>query len=135
VIVLNEARMVFRSADVCKTENVGDLPEYRSEIDEEYAWEKIAGSKSSDTSARAPEDELAEREGIEHIEQMLRAALDSYAQFAVIRQLFIEGLGVKQVAEGLETTTSNVYTLKSRALARLRQNEQIRRVLTEFLES
>lgn len=82
---------------------------------------------------KTPEEEIYEKEEIELLCQALNEALPSQAQRTVIEGLFIQGMGFAAVAEMLNTTPSNVYTLKSRALSSLRGNEQFRRLLADIV--
>jgi len=69
----------------------------------------------------------------ERLTELVRRSLRSKQQGTVIIELLINDRGVKEVAELLETTPSNVHTLKSRALANLRQNIDFLQTLEALL--
>jgi len=103
--------------------------------DSENPWEQVTEATSEDgRELRLLEKDILEEEKVQRFREALAAALSSEAQRIVIEGLFIEGLGVQAIAERLNTTPSNVYTLKSRALSRLRKNGQFRRILLELQE-
>ena len=67
------------------------------------------------------------------VEQAIRRCLRSKQQQAVIIGLFLDQKGLKEVADLLGKKVENVYVLKSRALARLRECEEFLRVLEDLL--
>lgn len=128
VILLNEIRMAARKRKRHPTSPWDGL----SRQERENAWEQtIAGGEGK--QQRPSERRIASHESIQRLRQALEAALRSDQQRSVIEGLFIEGLGFKAVAERLDTTPSNVYTLKSRALSRLREDEVFQRTLEDLV--
>jgi RNA polymerase sigma factor (sigma-70 family) len=73
------------------------------------------------TPVPMPEDEVLREDIRTQLVEIVKECVNSARQQAVIIELFLRERGVKEVAELLDTTPSNVYTLKSRALAKLRK--------------
>lgn len=67
------------------------------------------------------------------IEAAVEHCLRSEQQRAVIIGLFLDEGSFKEVADALHTTPQNVSVLKSRALKRLRECEEILWVLEDLL--
>jgi RNA polymerase sigma factor (sigma-70 family) len=81
-----------------------------------------------------PERALLRRESQAQLVAALERALRSPRQRRVIIGLFIEEKGVLELARELDTTPTNVYTLKSRALARLGRDRDFKETLADLLK-
>jgi RNA polymerase sigma factor (sigma-70 family) len=129
MILVNEVRMSFRKKQPLTWTDLDD-EEANGEIEERI----VQNPPKAGGALRPVENELAAVELTARLQEELRRALRSSAQRAVIEGVYIEGLGYKAIAERLGTTPSNIYTLKSRALDRLRRDRQFRHSLRELLE-
>lgn len=98
--------------------------------DDEEAQIQRIGDRSDESAGQEPRmtDALRAR-----IETAIRHCLRSRQQQAVIIGLFLEERGFVELADALAKKVSNIYVLKTRALARLRECEEFLEVLEELL--
>lgn len=80
-----------------------------------------------------PDRALLRRESQARLVTALERTLRSSQQRRVIIGLFIEEKGVLELAQELDTTPTNVYALKSRALARLRGDQDFMETLADLV--
>ena len=130
VVLLSEIRMEARRAG--RTQTVA-WSQGGEDGRETLLEQMVRRASREGISARPVESGVFRDKAVQHLRRALAAALESEARRFVIEAFFIEGLGFKAIAEKLETTPSNVYTLKSRALAQLRDDEEFRRILSELV--
>jgi RNA polymerase sigma factor (sigma-70 family) len=130
VVLLNEIRMYFR-----EEKGAREIPETDLDIQETQPGEQILATLHTTNGSQRPlENGVVQMETVQRLRDVLRVTLHSEAQSLVIEGLFIHNMGVKAMAETLGTNPSNVYVLKSRALKRLRQDEQFVQLLAELVE-
>ena len=129
-ILVNEILMDIRRA---RRHPLEPWPE-PDENGREDALEQRLRSRSGEVLwARPVEIEVLDEETIECIRRALAAALPSERRYRVIVGFFVEGRGFKEIAEELDTKPSNVHTLKFRALAQLRGDEEFHRRFRDCL--
>lgn len=131
VVALNEIRMDYRKnskLDFVSPSELGDNMEER-----DIRWSN-PGEGDVTVTGRPLEKDIARQESIQRLRAALKTALRSKKQYAVIEGVFLRGMGVRDLAHNLGTSPSNIHTLKSRALSRLRETQEVMRALEEFLK-
>jgi len=141
IIVLNEVRLGYRE----ESRRPDNVPLIWNTTEDEESTSGLLGEWTVpvyedrtapvyEESARPLEEEIA----VEELATLLRAALDaslrSEAQRTVIKELYLRDTDAETIAQMLNTTLNNVYTLKSRALTRLRRHEGFGQALSDFMD-
>jgi RNA polymerase sigma factor (sigma-70 family) len=129
VVLLNEVRMSYRTQSREKSITETDLRNDR----EEDVVEQVTTQSHKSINIRAIEDRITGYEKTQRLHEVLQSALRSENQQIVIEGLFFQGLEIGTLAKGLNTSPSNIYTLKSRALSRLRENQEFLHALDDLL--
>jgi len=139
MIAINQVRAVFRQASILvpgqeERETVeGEAP--RRQRREVPMAELRGDERDSEFELKeevGPDRALLRRESQARLVTALERTLRSSQQRRVIIGLFIEEKGVLELARELDTTPTNVYALKSRALARLRERQDFLEVLADL---
>jgi len=156
MIVINQVRAVFRRASMVvpgqgESEAVeGEAPRRQwrevlmadlrgndrdGERDSEQVWSETFAHRGFELKEEAgPDRALLRRESQARLVAALERTLRSPRQRRVIIGLFVEEKGVLELAQELGITPANVYTLKSRALARLRGDQDFWETLADLVE-
>jgi len=140
MILINQVRGIFRQASMVvpgeEEEAVeGQTPrrEWR-EVPMADLWGNDRDREFELKEEVRPDRALLRRESQARLVTALEKALRSPQQRRVIIGLFIEEKGLLELAQELGITPANVYTLKSRALARLRRRQDFLEVLADLAE-
>jgi RNA polymerase sigma factor (sigma-70 family) len=135
MIVINQVRGAFRRASVVVS-GEGEAPKRQRR---EVSMADLQSDERDDIEFElkeeaGPDRALLRRESQARLVAALERTLRSSQQRRVIIGLFIEEKGVLELAQELDTTPANVYTLKSRALARLKGDRDFMRTLAGLAE-
>lgn len=135
MIVINQVRSTFRRASVVVPDEEGEVPQrQRREVSMADLWDNDRDSEFGSKEEAGPDRALLRRESQARLVAALERTLRSSQQRQVIIGLFIEEKGVLELAQELGTTPANVYTLKSRALSRLKGDRDFMETLADLLE-
>jgi len=146
MIVINQVRGAFRQASMV-VPGKGEGETVEGEAPRRQRREVLMTDlRSPDRDREREEDEfelveevgpdqaLLRRESQARLVAALERTLRSPQQRRVIIGLFVEEKGVLELARELDITPANVYTLKSRALARLKGDRDFMETLADLVE-
>lgn len=100
------------------------------ETEDDYRLERLLADKKEG----GPMAAIVRRENEGRLVAALRRALCSEMQYRVVVGLFIEEKGLLELAEELGTRPTNIHTIKSRAISRLRDDVDFLETLADLLE-